>query len=142
MKLVLDSSVVAKLFFEETGSDSAIKLMELGDALDIEFLASDLVIYEVGNIIWKNLRKKKMNGSRYIKLLFLLNIDFVHLDDNLASEALDEAQKNNITYYDGVHIALSNIYDATLVTQDKELIKKFKTALSIEEILERIEKNK
>ena len=100
MKLVLDSSVVAKLFFKEAGSDSAIKLMEFGDALDIEFLASDLVIYEVGNTIWKNLRKKKMKGSRYIKQLFLLNIEFIPVDDNLASEAISQAQDNDITYYD------------------------------------------
>ena len=139
MKLVLDSSVIAKLFFEEAGSDSAIKLMELGDALDIEFLASDLVIYEVGNTIWKNLRKKDKDGIRYIKLLFLLNIEFIHLDDNLACEALTAAQKNNITYYDGVHMALSKKNQATLVTQDKELLKKFKTTLSIEGILEKIE---
>lgn len=140
MKLVLDSSVVAKLFFKEAGSDSAIKLMELGDAMDIEFLASDLVIYEVGNTIWRNLRKKKMNGSRYIKLLFLLNIDFIPVDDNLACEAISQAHDNDITYYDGVHVALGKKNQATLVTQDKELLKKFKTTLSIEGILDRIEK--
>ncbi len=139
MKLVLDSSVIAKLFFEEVGSDSAIDLMELGDVLDIEFLASDLAIYEVGNTIWKNLRKKDKDGTRYIKLLFLLNIEFIHLDDNLACEALNAAQKNNITYYDGVHIALSKNHKATLVTQDNELLKKFKTTLSIEGILEKIQ---
>ena len=139
MKLVLDSSVIAKLFFEEEGSDSAIELMELGDVMDIEFLASDLAIYEVGNTIWKNLRKKDKGGTRYIKLLFLLNIEFIHLDDNLACEALNVAQKNNITYYDGVHIALSKKNKAILVTQDKELLKKFKTTLSIEGILEKIQ---
>ena len=64
MKLVLDSSVVAKLFFEEAGSDSAIKLLELGDVMDIEFLASDLVTYEVGNTIWKNLRKISLKRPR------------------------------------------------------------------------------
>jgi len=142
MKLVLDSSVVAKLFFKEAGSDSAIKLMEFGDALDIEFLASDLVIYEVGNTIWKNLRKKKMKGSRYIKQLFLLNIEFIPVDDNLASEAISQAQDNDITYYDGVHVALSKKNQAPLVTQDKELLKKFKTALPIEGILNKIEKIK
>lgn len=139
MKLVLDSSVIAKLFFKEEGSDEAIKLMELGDALDIEFLASDLVIYEVGNIIWKNLKKKTKNGGRYVKLLFLLNIDFIRADDGLASEALKQAQNMNITYYDGVHIALSKKNKAMLITQDKELLKKFKTTLSIEETFERIE---
>jgi predicted nucleic acid-binding protein len=139
MKLVLDSSVVAKLFFEEPDSDSAIKLMEIGDEKDIEFLASDLVIYEVGNTIWKNLIKKKKDGGRYIKLLFLLNIDFIPIDDSLASQALDAAQRNNITYYDGVHIVVGKKNKATLVTQDKELLNKFKSTSSIEETLERIE---
>jgi predicted nucleic acid-binding protein len=140
MKLVLDSSVVAKLFFDEIGSDSAIKLMYLGDEKDIEFYASDLVIYEVGNTIWKNLRKKKKDGSKYIKLLFQLNINFVSIDDDLANKAIKEAQKNDITYYDGVHVALSKEKQTTLVTQDKELLKKFKTASSIEGILRRMEK--
>ena len=140
MKLVLDSSVIAKLFFKEAGSDEAIKLMELGDGMDIEFFATDLVIYEVGNTILKNLRKKKKDGSRYIKLLFLLNIDFIPIDDSLACEAISQAQDNNITYYDGVHVALSKKNQATLVTQDKELLKKFKTTSSIERILDRIEK--
>ncbi len=138
MNLVLDSSVIAKLFFDEAGSDSAIKLMYLGDEKDIEFFASDLVIYEVGNTIWKNLRKRKKDGGQYIKLLFQLNIDFVPINDDLADEAIKEAQKNDITYYDGVHIALSNKKQTTLVTQDKELLKKFKTASSIEGVLRRM----
>ena len=49
------------------------------------------------------------------------------------------AQKNNITYYDGVHVALSKKNQATLVTQDKELLKKIKTTSSIKEMLDRIE---
>jgi predicted nucleic acid-binding protein len=139
MKLILDSSVVAKLFFKEAGSDSAIRLMELGDVLDIEFLASDLVIYEVGNVILKNLGKKKKDGARYMKLLFLLNIDFIPINDNLACEAFSEAQNNKITYYDAVHVALGKKNHAALVTQDKELLRKIKNALSIEKALEEIE---
>lgn len=140
MKLVLDSSVVAKLFFEEEGSDSAIRLLEIGDEKDIEFIASDLVIYEVGNTIWKNLKRTKKDGTRYIKLLFLLNIEFLPLDQDLACKSQRLAQKKNITYYDGVHVAVSKKNKATLITQDRELLKKYKNTLSIDEILKRIEK--
>ena len=139
MRLILDSSVVAKLFFEEEGSDEAIRLMELGHENEMEFLASDLVIYEVGNTIWKNLRRKKRDRTRYIKLIFLLNIDFIQVDESLACEAIRQAQKNNISYYDGVHVALSRKNRALLITQDRELLNKIKSTLSIEEILERIE---
>ena len=139
MKLVLDSSVIAKLFFEEEGSDSGIELMELCDLMDIELLASDLAIYEVGNTIWKNLQKKSRDGTTYIKMLFLLNIEFIPVDDTLACESLKWAQKENITYYDAVHIALSKNHESTLVTQDYELLKKFKNALSIEGVLEKLQ---
>jgi predicted nucleic acid-binding protein len=139
MKLVLDSSVVAKLFFEETESDSTIELMELGDAMDLEFIASDLVIYEVGNTVWKNLGKNARNGARYMKLIFMLNIEFIPIDNDLACEAIDAAQKYNITYYDGVHVALSKKNKTMLVTKDKELLKKVKTAHSIDRIIKRIE---
>jgi predicted nucleic acid-binding protein len=139
MKLVLDSSVVAKLFFEEEKSDSAIMLMEEGDEKDIEFISSDLIIYEVGNTIWKNLRKMKKNGISYIKLLNLLNIEYVPIDEELAIEALSLAQKKNITFYDGVHVALSKEYNATLVTEDRELLKKINNTQSIDGILNKIE---
>ena len=139
MKLVLDSSVLAKLFFDEPNSDFAIKLMELGDEKDIEFLASDLAIYEVGNTIWKNLRRKRKDGSQFVNLLFLLNIEFVSINEDLAGEAIKQAQKNDITYYDGIHVALSKRNKANLITQDRELLKKIKSAISIEKILEKIE---
>jgi predicted nucleic acid-binding protein len=140
MKLTLDSSVLAKLFFEEEDSDSAIELMEKGEEKDLEFISSDLVVYEVGNTIWKNLKGKKKDGRRYVELIFLLNVELLPIDADLASEAIVQAQKYNITYYDAVHVALSKANKTILVTQNKELLKKVKSAKSIEASLGRIEK--
>jgi predicted nucleic acid-binding protein len=140
MKMVLDSSVLAKLFFKEEGSDSAIELMEKGDIYDLEFISSDLVVYEIGNTIYKNIKGKKKDGRRFIELVFLLNIELVPIGRTLAKEAMIQSQKNSITFYDGVHVALSKLNDAILVTQDKELLKKIKNTKSIDTIMELIEK--
>ncbi len=73
-------------------------------------------------------------------MLFLLNIEFVPLDHDLACKSQSLAQKKNITYYDAVHVALCKKNKAILITQDRELPKKYKNTLSIDEILKRIEK--
>ena len=74
-----------------------------------------------------------------MKLLFMLNIEFIPTDGFLAGKAMELAQKKDITYYDAIHVVLSRAHDARLVTQDKELLKKFKSAASIAVILAEIE---
>ena len=132
MKLILDSSVIAKLFLEEIGSEEAIEIMENTYLKDLEIIASELIFYEVGNTIWKHLRKNKNNGTEYIKKIFLLNIDYIPLSEELANEAMKLAHKHDITYYDGVHIALGQNYESPFVTEDKSL-------LNIKEAMEKIE---
>jgi predicted nucleic acid-binding protein len=140
MNLILDSSVIAKLFLEETGSEEALEIMESSYIEDLKIIASDLIFYEVGNTIWKHLRNKKIDGIEYIKKLFLLNIDYIPLSENLACEAMKLAHKHGITYYDGVHMALSQEYKSPLVTEDKLLLNKFKTAINLTKAIEEIKK--
>jgi predicted nucleic acid-binding protein len=139
MKLILDSSVLAKLFLEEEGSEEALEIMDSSYIENIDIVASELIFYEVGNTIWKHLRKKTKDGSEYIKKLFLLNIEYIPLSEDLAINALKTAHKYDITFYDGVHIALSQDYESPLVTEDRLLLKKFQMAINIESALEKIE---
>jgi predicted nucleic acid-binding protein len=140
MKLILDSSVIAKLFLEESGSQEALDIMDSSYIINFEIIASNLIFYEIGNTIWKHLRKKSNDGSEYIKKLYLLNIDYIPLSENLATNAIKIALKHDITFYDGVHIALSQEYKSPLVTEDKLLLNKFKMAISLQEAIEEIEK--
>lgn len=140
MKLVLDSSVIAKLFIDEKDSDKATELFEESSTKDIALVASTLVFYEVGNTILKHLRGKDKDGSEYMKQLFLLNIEYRSLDQPLASEAIRMAKVHGITYYDAVHITLSQRHKSALATEDKELIRKFENAIPMKDALERIEK--
>lgn len=140
MKLILDSSVIAKLFLEESGSEEALEIMENSYLKDLEIIASELIFYEVGNTIWKHLRKKKNDGTEYIKKLYLLNINYIPLSENLAIEAMKLSHMNDITYYDSVHIALAHEYKSPLVTEDKLLLNKFKMVINLQKAIKEIEK--
>ena len=140
MNLILDSSIIAKLFLEESGSEEALEIMESSYIENLEIIASDLIFFEVGNTIWKHLRKKKIDGTDYINKLYLLNIEYIPLNEDLAVKAIKIAQKHDITYYDGVHIALTQEYKTQLVTEDKMLLYKFKMAINLQKALEKIEK--
>ena len=140
MNLVLDSSVIAKLFIEEKDSDKAAELFEKSSAKDVEFIASNLVFYEVGNTILKHLRGRDKNGSKYMKQLFFLNIEYGLLNQAVASESMRIAETHDITYYDAVHVTLSQRHHAVLVTEDKELLRKFENAIPVRDALEKIEK--
>ena len=50
------------------------------------------------------------------------------------------AKVHGITYYDAVHITLSQQHNSVLVTEDKELLRKFENAIPMKDALERIEK--
>ncbi|MBU7030088.1 MAG: type II toxin-antitoxin system VapC family toxin [Theionarchaea archaeon] len=140
MNLVLDSSVIAKLFIDEKDSDKATELLEKSSTKDIKLIASTLVFYEVGNTILKHLREKDKDGTEYMDQLFFLNIEYSSLDKALAGEAIRTARINDITYYDAVHITLSQRHKSAFVTEDKELLRKFKNAIPMKDALERIEK--
>ncbi len=139
MKLIFDSSVITKLFLEESGSEEALEIMEASYIEDLEILASELIFYEVGNTLWKHLRKKKTDGREYIKKLYLLNIEYIPLTEDFACEAFKLAHKHDITYYDGVHVALSKEYKTQLVTEDKILLKQFNMVINLKEAVEKIE---
>ncbi len=136
MKLTLDSSVIAKLFIDEKDTRNAMSLMERSMGDRGELIASELILYEVGNVIWKHIRKKKADGQEYIKQLFFLNIDYIPLNQDMASRTIALAQEYDITYYDAIHVMLSKNNETPLVTEDKELLRKVDSAINISEALD------
>ena len=139
MKFVLDSSVIAKLFIKENGSDRVCEVIEASHLFDIRLVAAELAIYEVSNTILRHLEKSKKKGKDFIDQLYLLNIAYVPFNKEMACRVMDVAQKHSITYYDAVHINLSNVTKCLLVTEDKELLKKFNNTANLKETIELID---
>jgi predicted nucleic acid-binding protein len=138
MELILDSSVIAKLFIDEDGSAEAIELVERSYIDEIELNASELIFYEVGNTIWKHLRKGKNDGRKNIDKLYLLNINYIQLTKELAQAAIKLAHDNDVTFYDAVHVSLCKKYHGFLVTEDKLLLNKFEDLINITNALKMI----
>ena len=136
MSFVLDSSVVAKLFFKEAGSDEAQEFMELCAGEEIRLIASRLLLYELGNVIWKNTRKKEVDGRMYLRQLQLLNIEYQPLGEELMLKAMKTARDQDISYYDAVHVTLAQMNELAFVTEDRKLLERFGRAMTIEQALE------
>lgn len=139
MNINLDSSIIAKLLIDEKGSDEAMRLLERSISQDIDICSPELALVEVGNVIWKTLRRSKIDGAKYIEELYNLNIEFIPLDRDLALESIKVARNLDMTYYDSVHVCLSKRNGSFLVTEDKELLKKFDRSLSLMDALKLVE---
>ncbi|RLE98682.1 MAG: hypothetical protein DRJ63_07390, partial [Thermoprotei archaeon] len=125
MKFLLDASVVVPLLI-----DYGEKLLNI--VAKVSFHVLDLTVYEAGNSLWKmsTLLKitsledaieiievlKELTRKKLIKPIYFNELDLLGITELAARE--------NTTFYDSSYIVASKKLNATLVTEDKELIKK------------------
>ena len=118
---MIDASVASRFLLVEDLSDKAGLILEdfLGEALDLR--APKLVVYEVGNTLWKAIKQGFINLDEAVQKFsyFLeLRIDSIELDEEEHKEALKWGVKNDATYYDSVYVRSSRKIGATLLTAD------------------------
>jgi len=121
MIYVIDDSVASRFLLVEDLSDKATLILEdfLEEALDLR--SPKLVIYEVGNTLWKAVKQGFINLDEAVQKFsyFLeLRIDSIELDEEEHKEALKWGVKNDATYYDSVYVRSSKKIGATLLTAD------------------------
>jgi predicted nucleic acid-binding protein len=133
-KIVLDSSVIAAIFFPEAITEKAIDA-----AADHDCITVDLAFAEVANAAWK--RVVHAGNDPVAVKTFLDNCtafitetcDVIPARD-LITPAWDLACRYRITIYDALFVAASARCDATLVTADEKLhtaVSKFCPAMLI-----------
>ena len=114
---VIDSSSLVKFFSKEEGWEKVAQIIKEG------VITLDLSIKEVANALWKKIVIGEMNDDLAIKILYDLlkseAIIIVNQDDYLV-EALKIANRNKITIYDSLFIALAKSKNLDLVTSDKK----------------------
>ncbi len=118
--LVVDASVVIKWHVAEVHSDAALRL--LGD--DVPALhVPDLVFPEVGNILWKKVRRGDLTEeqARGIARLVTVAPVSVHPSSPLLEAALEIATRTGRTVYDSLYVALAVQIDGRVVTADEKL---------------------
>ena len=119
-KVVIDASVVVKLFFEEEHSKAAEQCVARAD----ELLAPDLLWAETANVIWKRQRRGDLTADAALDLArHMLALPVViHPSADLVPDALDLAMRLERTVYDCLYLALAVRAASVLVTGDLRLV--------------------
>jgi predicted nucleic acid-binding protein len=137
MRYVVDTSVLAKVFINESHRDRVVALLNPAMAKRIELHAPSLVLYEINNV----LVSKRATGRHYddaMRFLFAwthLGVLVLHEpDEDLLRRAeaiasIDTQGQGYISSFDATFHALAIRIDAAFVTSDEAHVRK--TARSV-----------
>ncbi|MDO9707008.1 type II toxin-antitoxin system VapC family toxin [Paracraurococcus lichenis] len=123
MTLVVDASIVLKLYLDEAGSAEAEALL----SRPLLFAAPELLLAEVGNAAWKAVRRGGMTRDQARDALRELSNGPIVLTPlaELAAAATDLALRRDHPVYDCFYVALAQREGAPLVTADARLASAF-----------------
>ncbi|HIE44430.1 MAG TPA: PIN domain-containing protein [Candidatus Omnitrophica bacterium] len=139
--MVVDSSVVMKLFVEETYSENAYLLFSrMAEKEPPIFYVPDLIYIECSNVFIKYIKRYNYpltfakDNLKYLSLLPLSPIPVHEFFD----DTFELASKLNITTYDASYLVLAERLNCPFITADKKLLDKvkdrFKEALWIKDV--------
>jgi len=121
--LVVDSSVVAKWLLPETDSSQAVRVRTDISAVGGRMIVLDLVLPEVGNVIWKSYRQNRVTLAE--AQLALAGLQSMPLAAEPAARLLARAFTIAVKYdravYDALFVALVQDLGIRGVTADEPL---------------------
>ena len=119
-QLVVDASVAIKWLIPEEGSELALSILEQGFSL----AAPDLLLSEIGNVLWKKSRGGKILPEATLILLSEFQRLSIRLipSEQIAPIALGIAQRCDRSYYDSLYLALAETLEVPLVTADQKFV--------------------
>jgi len=127
MIYIIDASVACRFLLVEDLSDKAELVLESFLEGSCDLKAPKLIVYEVGNTLWKAVKQGLIGLDEAVeKLSYLvkLKIDSIELDEKMHKSILVWSVKNDATYYDGAYVMSSKFSGATLLTADDALYRK------------------
>ena len=116
---VVDASVVLKWFLPEIHSEAARRLLDGAH----QYIAPDLLFPEVGNAVWKKVRRGEMRrqeGQRLISDLAAVAVETI-ATRGLIGDACAMAMASGQTVYDATYLALAVRLETRLITADQRL---------------------
>jgi predicted nucleic acid-binding protein len=116
---VVDASVVLKWFVPEIHSDAARRLL----AGAHQYVSPDLLFPEVGNAVWKKVRRGELTaeeGRRLVADVSGIAVETVSTRD-LLIDAHALAVRTGLTVYDAMYLALAVRLRTEMVTADDKL---------------------
>ena len=122
-QIVLDTSVVAKLFLKEELSSNAIRLKDKHIKGEIEIVAPSLLKYELINAL-KSKRFTKVEIKEALEAVRDYGFSIVDPEDQALDNAAALAVDYNISSYDASYVALAKDLESELCTADGKLVEK------------------
>ena len=127
-KMVLDSSVIAAVFFPEAITGQAIRIVEQGEGITI-----DLALAETANVAWKrtvhqDLDPDAIRSSLADCIAFITETCELIPSCDLVEPAYDLACRSRITVYDALFVAAAVRCGCPLVTADAALASSAKSS--------------
>ena len=123
MNLVIDASVVIKLYVPEILSDKAVETLSRVTEGELLLYAPDLVYPETGNILWKKLRRRELTPEEVDEIanaIIALPL-IIESSKPIMPLAVSIALHSGITVYDAMYVAVARIYETQMLTADKNL---------------------
>jgi predicted nucleic acid-binding protein len=124
--IVPDASIAAKWVLPPADDDfcgQAVELLRRHRAGEIDFVVPDIFWAELGNVLWKAVRRKRLSlehAASGIELVFAENLPSVPSAD-LLQPAFDLANTYGRAVYDTLYVALAVVAKAEMVTADERL---------------------
>jgi len=125
-RAVLDSSVLAAMFFREASSPRALKC-----AYECDPVTLDLAMAEVGNVAWKQVlffgesRERALDALQDCQDFIATACTLIKASD-LSMKAFQIAVEDKISYYDSLFLAAAEREGIPLLTLDQKLQEKAK----------------
>ena len=128
-RFVVDASVAIKWYLPEPNSPDADRLLSGG----FQLLAPDLLLPEIGNILWKRVMRSEITVKKTQVILSALESLPMTLRPAsvLAENAMTVACGLKRSFYDSLYLALALMEDCRLVTADGKLFNAVKDASPI-----------
>ena len=119
-KFVVDASVAAKWFVPEIYSDAATLLLNPAFSL----YAPDLIAAELGNVLWKKVRRGEIESSDAAEILTAFSRMPIEMRPAsvLVGAALELAVAIDRTVYDSLYLALAIAENCALITADAKFL--------------------
>ena len=125
---VVDASVAAKWLLPAAGEsllEQANRLLERYVGRELQLLAPDLIEPEIGNVLWKAVRNRRIsaaNAENSLRRFTELSIPVVPSTDLLV-RSLQISVTCDRSFYDSLYVALALTTRTELVTADERLVK-------------------
>jgi predicted nucleic acid-binding protein len=117
LKIVVDANVAIKWVLPEIHADAALRLRQP----DYELLVPDFLFPEIGNILWKRVRRNEISlVEAQLDLQALMGAPVqIFTSYALMPQAIEIAVRVQQAVYDSVYLALAVVHQCQMVTADQ-----------------------